>query len=807
MENKVLKPEKKVFFIFKIFYYFLTIIFFWVLILAFLKYFQILDKNILNFLIFWFFALLIFSFYYTEISYKKEEYIFENKKIIYNNWTIFSDNSVDLEIKKITQVSLILPFLENKIFWTWKIIIKNAWTNSEKIVLSNIKNPVKIYEKIQELMRENGFHLRKDKLVQEAKPSVLWVFWELFSRFFWVFIFFVYFLTPFIFSLNKNEVGNLTKNANLNFVYFNIFIGIFLFLGILYFLIVFLDLKRRKYELFTDSIFYTNWFLTKVFSFLPIEKISDIDNKQSFFSKIFGLHDIIVSSEWSNNQVYFSNMLNWETFLKNIVYLKDSITLTKKDIVDKKQENEIVWFSDKTEKFEDFDRDFTQKYSIDLFRNIFSWFFLWIVLFFSFGFYFSDLYIWILLFLISVIFSLIKAFFEVKFTDFIVDKNTIESRYSFLANIHKTFTIEKITSVNFSESIIDKIFKTCSITFFSIWWGETIVFKNIKKTENLYENILKKTWYKKSEKLKKLLIDFSFKNMLLNNIYTIFIVILFFVLFLFFIFAWLLDDFIFYDYIFVIFAVLFFIFILSIIWFYFYYKYFFKDENYAFYIYENFLKFKEWIIVKTEKYAFKKNIKWITSTKIPLCQTWNLNMEIAWDVVFSWEKWQKSFTFNVLNISYIKNIFMVHDFSDSLLNKKEISRENILDWNQKFSNQIPFIFVLFLISLSGIISWKIEIIVLFLIIFILSFIILFIYIKNIFYVLEKDRIIKYFWIIRKSKKTIILEKINFVEKNQGFLWKIFKNWNVKIYTTWGLVVDFSIVDNEKYKEFYEKIKK
>jgi membrane protein YdbS with pleckstrin-like domain len=59
----------------------------------------------------------------------------------------------------------------------------------------------------------------------------------------------------------------------------------------------YLDLKRRKYEIFTDSIFYTEGFLTKNYSFLPMEKVTDTENTQSFFSKIFGLHDVVVSSE------------------------------------------------------------------------------------------------------------------------------------------------------------------------------------------------------------------------------------------------------------------------------------------------------------------------------------------------------------------------------------------------------------------------------------------------------------------------------------------------------------------------------
>jgi hypothetical protein len=40
-------------------------------------------------------------------------------------------------------------------------------------VLKNVNAPLEIYEIIQEKMRKNGFHLKKDKLVQTAKPHWL----------------------------------------------------------------------------------------------------------------------------------------------------------------------------------------------------------------------------------------------------------------------------------------------------------------------------------------------------------------------------------------------------------------------------------------------------------------------------------------------------------------------------------------------------------------------------------------------------------------------------------------------------------
>ncbi|MFZ2255297.1 MAG: PH domain-containing protein [Patescibacteria group bacterium] len=75
-------------------------------------------------------------------------------------------------------------------------------------------------------------------------------------------------------------------------------IGGIIVIGVLaYIVFAYLDLRRRKYEVYTDGIFYTEGFLTRHYSLLPMERIADIENRQSFISRILGLHDLVISSE------------------------------------------------------------------------------------------------------------------------------------------------------------------------------------------------------------------------------------------------------------------------------------------------------------------------------------------------------------------------------------------------------------------------------------------------------------------------------------------------------------------------------
>ena len=81
------------------------------------------------------------------------------------------------------------------------------------------------------------------------------------------------------------------------------------------------------------------------------------------------------------------------------------------------------------------------------------------------------------------------------------------------------------------------------------------------------------------------------------------------------------------------------------------------------------------------------------------------------------------------------------------------------------------------------------------------------YIKSKYYLLQKDRVLTWSGIINKSKKTILYDRINFVEKNQWLLWKIFGNWIVQIYTVWSWNVDMVLEDSKDFRKLYDNLKK
>ena len=699
------------------------------------------------------FAIVVLLFAWENIKWKKEKYNLTDRKIIFDNWSLISDNSTEINLDKITEVKVSLPFLQHLLFKTGNLYIQTAWAWSAKIRFSNISNTMELYEEFRLRMQKNGFHLQKEKLVQTEKPHMIWIIWEVFWKIIWT-LFFVYLIFIWIIS-----VRGLSEYLWI----LNILPTITLIWIIAFIVITYLDLSRRRYEIFTDSIWYHEWFLSKHYAFIPMEVVADVENTQSFFSKIFGIHDIIISSSWASNKIKFKNMVNWEKMIENIRYLKEHITMSEKDVIEGeiKSANSLIWFKDKIEDPLDFDKDFEGHYKMDILKTLFEMSPLLL-------FFIPLLFLWAEEFISAIpIIIIIWAWRIIKliFTDYNIRKTTIEKKFELFSLKFNSFTIEKITGVQIKQSFIDKWFWTCSVKFWSIGSGTPITFENIKKTKGLEEQILAKVWIRKEEKISDIETDFNFMNFVKANIlWVLFMIILFPVTILVFT----------------------------------YKKIFFAKKRYLIEIYKNYIKTQNWIFFITKKYVLFRHIKWIKSTKFPFTNTWELLLNVAWEVqvesktqwqaLWNFAKWTWAWIFsNSVDIDYIKNVFESHDKLDNILNWKEINTEKLSEAKQDIVNTIiPMILLIFPIIFIPLVIW---------------------FIKVKYWILEKNRVLFWSWIIYKKRQTILYHRFNFIDLKRWFLNRIFKNGSVNIYTIWSSSVDMNIPNIDNYSEIYEKLKK
>ena len=736
--------------------------------------------------------LTILSYYFRFVTYKKSFFTLTDRKIIYKTGTILTDNTVEINLDKITLVKSRLGFIQNKLFKTGWLLVKTAGSNNSKVHFFHINETMKTYEELQSRMKKNGFHLQKDQLVQTAKPHALGVFWELWAKILSTGLIVLYFVWWAFDSLSELWEFSFISH------FVNVAIVLYALVAVLTFTLSYLDLKRRKYEVFSDSIFYSEWFLTKNYAFIPMENISDTQNTQSFLSKVLWIHDVEISSGWANNKVVFKNMLWGEKMMESIKYLKDkTIMWTKDEIAWEVKKQSLINFKDKIEEPLNFDRDFTGEYKMNIARSMAGIMFMVLVL--------SPLLFiaWEALFIIFIVIipAIIKSAIAIIATKFQVTGSSVEYKYDFLTHKQNSFSVEKITKVTIIETLIDKLFKTCTIKFYSIGSGSAIVFKNIKKTDDLYEKLLAKVWIYTSDEHKSLPTKFNIieyiKAHIFSSIFVTLLVIFFGILSIYqIVFTWLA----------VLILVLFF-------WFIGYKKLFYSQKFYQNKLFKQFIQLNTWILIQSSEFALYRHIKSTHSTKNVATQVGNISLNVAGEQIQDTKSRKKIelsqiFSSNSIVLDYVVNAQSVVDAFDTIFLAEKVDSTELLSSKQDIKNTIvlalPLAIIWFLFL--GFSTNYIIVLCIFLI-FSLIFACIIWYIKTIKYSFQNHRILFSSWIFYKKILSIPYIRFNFIENDTGFVNKICKNGNVWIFTIWSGKKELNIKNISNYSQVYDLMNK
>ncbi len=716
------------------------------------------------FVFFWILSAIVYIF--VKVAYNKEKYIITDKKIIYHYGTLFSDNSVEIQMSKITQVLVRLWFVEQKLFKTGRLMIKTAGSASGKVLFKSIDNTMDLYQEIQKRMQKNGFRLKKETLVQKERPHLIGIFWET-TKWLFINLFLIFYVGYGIFAGLEEE--NITYDDVYNELWnsadilWYLVLAVFILGIISYFMLNYLDIKNRIYEIYEDSVFFSEGFLTKNYSFLPLESVSDAENSQWFFSKILWIHDVVISSEWSNNQVFFHNMINGKKMIENLKHLKKHFSFTDTLTSENTQLSENnLWENSSNTEFKKTSLNYNKAFQASYQPNMLKVFLVNAI--------FLIPIITIPIFILKMILA--------KFTTYVVWENTLEYKFEFLSTRYNSFSVDKITQIHFKESFLDKLIGTCSIEISSIWSDATLVFKDIKKWEKLYQDLLSKVWIYFEENPKDFDIWFSFWTWLKSNLANIFLLIIT---------LWTL---------------------------FFYKKLYFSKKYYKQSVYSYFVESWSGIIFQSKKYATFDNLKALTAGKYPLTSTWVFSFHVSGERKIQYGNKANQFKLigNSIRIPFVKNVFECIDTFDTLFGKKEIDTTLLAEkkqdlWNSLIGFMAISIFIaipFFIMSVEGEIF---EIMYVYLGLVFLIFLIIAIYVKSKTYLIQNGRVLAYFWIIYKYRKSVLFSKIDFVEKNQGFVHKIFWNGNIKIFTKASGTSDIDIIDVENHNELYEIINK
>lgn len=810
-ESYELKPNKRAFVTFM---FAKRFIFF--LILFIILYFVITHFFPVSYLYFViaFIFLEIFSYISLSVQYKKEKYIFLPNKIIRKSGGIFFDHEVELIVRNITHVTLSLPFLENKLFHTGDIRIESAGTGITEISLLSIDNPKEVYEFIERLMRHNGFKLTKSKLIEQESPATLGIIFEVLKNF--------GALLFLIFLIALASIANLVEYSD--FFYSHIVsiiaVGVLILLGLFLFAIFnFLDLKNRVYNLYSDTITYNEGFLSKNYSFVPIENLSDSTLTQTFIERIFGLYDIRISCQGSGQEIHFKNLKNGPKLVENIDRL-----ISKSDSLVREEKQKKAVLKEKVRsqssyKAQPTDNDILAEYRMDKARTLVPLVFLitllilvFAILFIMFGGFLLLFFIFPLIpFVILGIFFLVRRFIRMMATRYLVKSNSVEKRYTFLSRRNIEFSDDKIMAVVFEENFIDNWFNTCSINFWSIGTNGNIKFKNIKKTPELYDFILERFGMRNQEVLynmnSKFKVSEMFKSSFLFTILSLFV---------------LLGSFIgslLYTKLFLIpIGIIVLLYVIIAI----YKSVYYNRSKLTFY--KDFIYLRKGIFFVEHSFALYDNIKDITIVKYPFSKFGTIKFNVAGEQLVQDDRSSLSILDlyrilrqNFFKINYIENIDTKDELIDMIFyirpTAKQIKQmeQNIQSYVQKpilvskpdLANSLAGLLILCLFAIPAIIFFPVVVIAIIAIIALL--VIWSVKVKS--YLIQPYRVVAKSGILYKKQKSVVFNKIDHLAYHYGVFNKMFRNGTIKVNTIGGFSSELVIKNIPNVEEFYNLLKK
>ncbi len=782
------KPEKTPFVYFNFLQVFIPLLF--ILIVSTLV-LLFLDSQIFILLPIFLFILINLLYYaYLSIRYRKETYIFKDNRIIMKGGSFFSDYETELVVKKITQVSMNLPVLEHYLFKTGSIDFKAAGSSGVEISLANIANPNDFYKTVMDIMENNGFSLKRDELLQKENPNVLgMVINTILGALSATLVFFVAFL----------DAAFVASLAVVPFWLWLLIIPLVTVIIALVLIYHYMKIKRTTYYLYEDMIEYTSLFLTKQYSFIPIENLANCEIDQNFWQKLLDLYNIKLSSQGSQNNIAFTMIKNGVTMRDHITHLI-GVTPSLTDVVQDQKKPEV-------EKRERAKTGYTQELKMKFLRMMFlnlvsvvlivvAVLFLTItaVLFLPEGVYF-------LVFLIPIAIYAIPAFviyvayqyIIVLFTTFKINKESVSQEFNFLVSRNREFTIDKTTSVIFKENIIDRLLNTVTIVFTSIGSSSNVTFSYIDKDIEVIENILLKMGFEKEKPVEKLQSRFSFKEMFKGNLF-------FSLFFLIFIILLLISSF-FYPILLIPFTLIFLGFLLVS----FYRRRYYRFSKMTFY--DSYVHFQRGWLFKQEHYVLYSNVKDLISVKYPSSTKGRLTFNVAGENFVgnpSGQNQELNLVSSGFTMNYVSNIVDVHNESEVFLNRypfssnKVVSSEPDLQTNLKTFKPVLSNSLLVLILISILVP---PLIVLLPISIPMTVIVL----RRITYKIQSERVLKDEGVFFKKKTSVLYNRIDHITKQQGLLNKIFSNGNLAIYTVGSGTPELVIKNVKNHDEIYSKL--
>ncbi|MEM9692108.1 MAG: PH domain-containing protein, partial [Myxococcota bacterium] len=241
------------------------------------------------------------------VAYRKEHYEIHGEHLLARRGGLLSDGVTELDIKNITHVKLRLPWLRHKFFKIGDVRVESAGSAASEITFQSVLEPEAIYQQLQSLMRDNGYALNRGQVLHQESPTFIGAITDVVQTAIGL-LFTLLGIAVFAWAGAAEAVdgpaGALITGGGVVLTLGSALLGIG-GLGARY-----LDLTRRTYTVYADTVEYTEGFLTRDNAFIPYENIADAATNRTFVDQILGLYDVSVSCQGSGSEIKFRRLSN-----------------------------------------------------------------------------------------------------------------------------------------------------------------------------------------------------------------------------------------------------------------------------------------------------------------------------------------------------------------------------------------------------------------------------------------------------------------------------------------------------------------
>lgn len=714
------------------------------------------------------------------VAYKKQTYRFSEKAIYFTTGALFTDRETELRYKNITHVRVVRPFLEHKLFGTGKILIEAAGSSGTEVLMQSIPEPLDAYRQLQANMAANGFRLTYEDLLLKRQPARIAVILEIIGG-----------IIGFVFFASL-----LLADAGITLAIFDVVPWMFVASAILVVVLAasiviyahYQDMMRRTYYIYDDVISYRNGFLTRQDAFMPVENLSDSRVTQNFMGKLLNLHDVVISCQGSGSEITFGYLQNGQDVENTIDGLINRAQPVEQpaeqpSLQEQPQQSEAGQTQQQaanqlaTPKVDDtLERTFKMRTSRLLMP-----------------------YVLLGPLIIFAIPNIIRGYVVAKQTDFKLNANGVGSYYSLFTTKNIEFSRDKITGVVVQRNLIDRIFGTCTVMFWSIGAETAVQFLHIPYEEGMESVFTRKAGIVEDEEFSVIRPEFRLVDMMMANLGKTVAVL-----------AVLAAS--------VITALLLPLFWLAVTGILLVYGVITiilrrRYKKASLRLGEHTVSLRIGWLRHRQYYALHDNVKDISTIRYPGSSKGQVWFNVAGEHAKQTVQGKKTRQANGFGVDYIAGSDSALDILDNLIDLILLRRFDTAAYERLITDiqtNGPSVVMQSRPSLKNTlvpIVFLHVITVVLIVILPVTILVHTIWLRRISYTIENYRVIRRSGVLYRRQTSIIFPRLDYIKSGQGFFNKMFKNGNLYLYTTGSSNAELTLANMPDYTAFYQELQK